>query len=390
MTFEPLDFVRLMHRRRERKEGGQFPPEFFDHLRGSWEELSFAYARLDPHKQLLPAVDFPGYLMTRCGNWTVFVPWPLVRYFPGNQVLSELIDLGVSITVSPTQHFCISGSAAWLGGQIAISDVDFCQYTDLTPSTIISKAIDFIKPTPSRILTRASYGNQDPIAATPPWEENWRRLERAMTAVNSIDGAERLMMDFVSNPVQLGPIPTSIVILSSDFNDRTRGAAPKSFVYQEAISVHDDLPSCPPWTLVDPEQLAGYLEFLLEEVKEYIDRGPLKALKRALSLALTIRLHDFATQAAEILHSTDAGIYSSANRVVELERQLARFGQMEREVMGAQLQAVLGTALPRGKGVGADSKLPERCQALVSDLLTVLDDLERRAGLESGSSAVGD
>src|SRR5688572_16991004 len=142
MAFEPIDFVWLLKRQAliDKGEADALPIEFFENLTVAWEELSFAYGGLDPAGRLMPALENPGYLTTDCDDWQVFVPWPLVTLFPGPQALSDLLRVGTTVVIQPATNFCISGSSAWMGGEIIVGDLDFCQYVPLPPASIASEA----------------------------------------------------------------------------------------------------------------------------------------------------------------------------------------------------------------------------------------------------------
>jgi hypothetical protein len=320
--FNPQDFIWFLVRHQEvlKNRALPVPSEFFDHLKVAWEELSFAYKALDPEQSLAPAVGKPGYLVTRCGDWIVFVPWPLVVTFPGPRVLANLLDVGRYVSIPPARNLCISGSSAWLGGRVVVGDIDYCQYVDNSPATIAKSSESFTSPTKERALVRASYGEDEAVVARPPWSETWSKLSSSM-AVDSRDNARRFMLDFVGVVESMGLMPISCVVLASNFADRTRGAAKKSFVFQEAIAFEGDAAE-PPWSLVDPDQLGDYLFFLREKARELIGEKPLKAVKRALSLAHTIRLDDCVKEGISILRSPAAAAYVSAARTKELHFEL--------------------------------------------------------------------
>jgi hypothetical protein len=250
--FNSEDFIWFLVRHREvlKNRAEPIPSLFFDFLRMALEELSFAYKALDPGKTLLPANGKPGYLMTRCGNWHVFVPWPLVVTFPGPVVLEVLLRVGKNVSIAPAKNLCISGSSAWLGEEVVIGDIDYCQYVDCSPALAIAAAEPLKNPEKDRVLIRASYGDKDETVAQPPWSGSWPNLSASMVA-DSLNNAQRLMLDFVGVAESMGLMPISCVVLACDFNDRSVGAAKRSFVFQEAIAFLND-PAEPPWSLVDP------------------------------------------------------------------------------------------------------------------------------------------
>jgi hypothetical protein len=109
------------------------------------------------------------------------------------------------------------------------------------------------------------------------------------------------------------------VVLASDYNDRKFGAAKKSYVFQEAVAV---LSGAPLWTLVSPSEFAAYISFLRNEIQTFVDKNPIKAVKRAVSLSLILGLNDFADRAFEILTSEDCADHIRTKRKIDIEQKL--------------------------------------------------------------------
>jgi hypothetical protein len=302
---------------------GSGPPvsdEQLEDIRERWRTLSIAYAGLDPAGRLQPAEEFPGYLTGTCGQWRLFVPWTLVSLFPDDGVLRHLIEVGLSVAIPPPETICISGSSTTLGSDIAIGDIDFCQYVAVPPALILQTAASFRDPVANRVLVAVSYGEKEHYVRvkTPEWQE-WERLSAKMSAVTEIDEADRFMAEFLERGEHFGLLPVSIVVLASDPSDRRRGAARHSYVFQEAIAVNGDgTVPVPAWTLVDPAQLGDYIDFLRRQMDEYRTAKPIKAVKRALSLVRTIRLHDLENEAIDLLESEAAAEYVRNQRQREV------------------------------------------------------------------------
>jgi hypothetical protein len=326
-VMEAADFLWLMVRQTEieLRGAGDLPNAPIDGLRRSFEEISFAYTRTDPNRRLVAATEAPGYLTAKLGGRQVFVPWPLVESFPDDEILSELIEIAGCVCIQPDDILCISGSATMLGHQIAIGDLDFCQYVTAAPVDIVGRATSFQTPDCLRALVEARYGDDNPVVATAPWETNWGDLEKAMAEAN-METAERFMTEFLACSGRFGLIPASNVVLPSDLSDRRRGAAARSFAFQEAVVMTNNTrsQSFPPWPLVDVSQLAMYLNLLRQHIEYYYDRDPIKAVKRALSFARTVRLHDWADRALELLSSQSAVRYVEESRSREVQKRSAR------------------------------------------------------------------
>lgn len=366
--FEPSDFLLLCKLGSETSTAQMF----LDELRVAWEELSFAYQRLDPNQCLLPASTVPGYLTTTCGKWHVFVPWPLVTSFPGPEIISTLLDAGSTVAIQPMVNLCISGSSAALGQDIVIADLDFCQYVELPPRELVHGARVFTSATDARILTKASYGNQSDIVAIPPWEQSWLQLEATMTNIVAVDDAQRFMLDFIGYSARFGLMPISNVILPTSRTDRTLGAADQSFVFQEAVATPMEQ-QAPPWGLVDPIQLCKYLRYLRAKMISLLDDSPVKALKRALSLSYTIRLHSFAPRALDILRSTECRVYLEARKATELRTRSNKCCDQEREFI---MKYAPGCDAAKEVPIPEFEKLTKKCRDLVNGLLAEIKALE--------------
>jgi hypothetical protein len=368
---EPIDFIRLVKR-----SPSVVPSEVQDHLEDALVELSRAYRKLDPDGRLEPAEDHPGYLTTACDSWQVFVPWPLVHVCPSDDVFKDLLQAGYRIACSPVDNLCISGSSAARGAKIEIGDLDFCQYVQAAPAQIVATAQTFKTPAPERVLTRASYGDPVLAFAIAPWPENWSKLESVMLLATTIKDAQRFMVDFLGSTVNFGVIPMSNVVLSSDFMNHYGGAAQASFVYQEAIAVPKGREG-PPWSLFDQCQVVRYLEFLRKQIEQHRKCKPVKAVKRALSLALTMRLWPLDREALRILESPACAAYVRASRTKELER-LKQSGDAETRAMALKQL----NDFPSNGGddeAAALRDLPQECERFIDEFMQALADLDGRA-----------
>ena len=202
-------------------------------------------------------------------------------------------------------------------------------------------AATFTTPMKGLVLIRARYGS---IVARRPWADQWRKLESEMNRTDTIDQAQRFMVEFLGSVSGFGALPISNVVLASDFNDRSRGAATQSFVYQELVAVLSAAPA-PPWSLVDPSQIAKYINFLRSQIDDYAIDKPLKAVKRALSLAHTIRLQEFVNGALDILVSPQSVAYIRFSRKREVSEKSADCTDYERGVVWDSVDAFSAEAV---------------------------------------------
>jgi hypothetical protein len=334
-VLEPADFLWIA-RRQEAIDVGEsqaepLPSEILALLRAHAERLSVFYSGLDPLGQLVSAANYPGYLMLRCESWQVFVPWPLAPSFPGQETVVDLIEIANKVALPPVTNVCISGSSAALGSDVAVGDLDFCQYVSLSPASIVDSAFAFTTPEEARVLIAASYGRS--CCVTAPWEQTWPTLRTSM-ADQTIPSADRFMLEFLGHSGRFGLLPVSTVVLASDFKNHASGAAARSFVYQEAVAIPCDAETPePPWTLVAPEDLGRYIGFLRKEIVNYAEVKPIKAVKRVLSLARTIGQHEFGDEALELLQSVTASAVIQQQRLSEIEAQYSRAGEPEQKLL---------------------------------------------------------
>jgi hypothetical protein len=356
------------------------PKDVLDNLPLFWAELSTAYARLDPNRTLESA-EAPGYLSTSCNEWRVFVPWSLVKSFPGPKVLADLLETGRTVSLDPIVNICLSGSSAGLGSNIEIGDVDFCQYASIAPAQMINEAIKFRRENPP-FLFKAQYGKA--AEAEAPWE-NWATLTAAMSAVTSIEGSERFMLEFIGRTREHRNIPISTVVLASDFGSRDVGAARHSFMFQEAAAVPNGQ-SAPVWSLVDPVEISDFVRFLREQLSKYAHVNPIKALKRGLMLANTILLTDFADEALAILTSEACRQHVRKHRIGELERLYKHYQQenmaWSQEVVSNEEERILDT----DGGSDSAGDLPSRCRDFVARLECAISDLESELEADFGAA----
>jgi hypothetical protein len=147
------------------------------------------------------------------------------------------------------------------------------------------------------------------------------------------------MLEFLGRSSHFGLVPVSTVVLACDFQDRSRGVAQQSFVYQEAAAVPTSA-RAPPWGLVDPHQISEYDEAL------------------------------------DILMSPACRQYIREKRNTELRALLDRFGM--RQQPPAQPQVALEARLTDVHDPKSASELPSRCREVIRKLEQQLADLEER------------
>lgn len=241
--------------------------------------------RSDGDGSLVVSATGMGYLTRRILERDIYVPFHLARVFPGTDTLSAIVETAASVALDGRSPICISGSVTFLGRQIPIADLDFCEYytasIDQLPRDVISKQAH----APTRWLVEVKV---DKTHHTSPWS--------SLTPNFPPIAAETVIkLDYVCDVPGFGAMPASSVILPLEF---ATDAYQRSFAYQEAVLCD----GTPPRTLLKPSELGRYLAFLLREIDKYAEKAKsersgmaaLKALKRQYSFLLLIGVDQIA------------------------------------------------------------------------------------------------
>ena len=355
------------------------PPDIETDISAALSELAEFYNECDPSGFLKGTSDNPGYLQGTCDRWNVFVPWPLARYFPNQTVLREILELGERASLASVESVCVSGSVTSLGGGLPIGDMDFCQYVPMTPKEYVGDAERFIFPDEHRVLVTVRYGPDDPLAVYAPWADSWPTVRDRLDACASLNEAGRFMVEFIGQCPCFGVLPVSTVILSSDFSSRSLGAARFSFAYQEAIttrSQHGQTGAI--WSLADPNQIGEYLCFLEDQIIDYADKKPIKALKRTFSLARIMGLENVADMALDILVRPELANYVTSDRQRDLRQMLARCSSIEITALRANFDIPFESA--EDDETSLPSPISDGCNDVVGLLWTALNELDEELG----------
>lgn len=254
-------------------------------LESAIEARTIIEQRSDGDGVLVVSPSGRGYLTRRILERDVYVPFHLARVFPGTNTLSAIVQTAVSVALDEYSPICISGSVTFLGRQIPIADLDFCEYyaapIDQLPKDVISKQAH----APTRWLVEVKV---DKTHHTSPW---------ISLAPNfpPIAAETVIKLDYVCDVPGFGAMPASSVILPSEF---AADAYQRSFAYQEAVLCA----GVPPRSLLDLSELGRYLEFLQRESDKYAEKArseqsgmaALKALKRQYSFLLLMGVDQIA------------------------------------------------------------------------------------------------
>jgi hypothetical protein len=192
----------------------------------------------------------------------------------------------------------------------------------------------------------------------PKWSQNCAHWD-AMAPLELArrideDGAYQLKLDFITNTHAVGAVEATnmALLLAAGREDEIVRA---SFAAQEVAIPGSVLPR----PLCEPLQLGRYINFLIEQVQHYADRNPVKALKRALSLARILMLPNWDADLIECLQDPRAALTAA----IEARSQL--FSTMSVET-------------------DTDSARAHTCESLRRSLESTITELEKALG-----SAVG-
>jgi hypothetical protein len=349
--FSPQDIVALA----VEVDRGAAPASVTKHLNRLIAEYAFQNSYSDPDQRLIATDAFPGYLVTQSGRWSVYVPWALVFAFPSPDVLDGLVAVAERSMLQGRGNVVLSGSTTFAGRFAGLGDIDLAQYVFDDVQDIASRVHELAHRDGPAILVRVRCHGE----YIAPWDELVAALH-GWTAL--ADKSERIKFDFIDGATPFGLMPVSNIVLPSDAGDHTKGAARKSFVFQEAVLALTDNP---PWPLVMAEELLRYLRFLVREILAYQTDNPMKAVKRALSLVRIVGLNDLGARAETVLASQAANMAAHQSCLRELDTLWTHVGAARR----ANLEAALAKKKEMAASMDVRASLAKECNAIVTEAL---------------------
>jgi hypothetical protein len=293
----------------------------------------------------------PGYLIRD----KVLVPFYLLEDLPGTTELAEIVALGLSLRVTKDGVICLSGSTALLGTLKFVGDIDYCEYAvadTYSTEDIVASATAHAVRTALPLCERVKVVN-------PKWSQNCADWDSAtpgeLTRRIDKDGAYQLKLDFITSTQTVGPVEATnmALLLAAGREDEIVRA---SFAAQEVPIPGSVLPR----PLCEPLQLGRYINFLIEQVQHYAQSNPVKALKRALSLARILMLPQWSDDLIERLQDPRAALTAA----MEARSQL--------------LESLSGTT--RASPARAQTR-----EALHRALESTIAELEKTLGVSSGT-----
>lgn len=271
----------------------------------------------------------PGYLTRSVHGTEVRVPWNLLKDFPPDQVLQEILALARQIRSGTDTALCISGSSALYTAVHPVGDIDFCEYVSLpTPESgdrsfartvlrVSSLADEHLVCTQLKILGPRPSHRSRPWILAPGEDEDF--LRAAM-------GTRAGKCDFVGRTEAEGVLEITNLVLLLE-SDAEEGSGRLSFPPQEAPITGEG--GWVPRQLADPLTLGRYIQWLRRDVSAQLsaekrEAGLAKAAKRALSLTRVLFLDELGDRLLDLMHEQDL-IHSSALRArLELRKKLHR------------------------------------------------------------------
>jgi hypothetical protein len=293
----------------------------------------------------------PGYLVRD----TVLVPFYLLQDLPGTAELAEIAALGLSLRLTDHGVICLSGSTALLGTLMFVGDIDYCEYAppgSYSTTGIVASASAHAIRVACPLCERVKVIN-------PKWSQSCAAWDSTtpveLARLIDEDGAYQLKLDFITNTQAVGTVEATnmALLLATGKEDEVVRA---SFAAQEVPILGSVLPR----PLCEPLQLGRYINFLIEQVQHYADANPVKALKRALSLARILMLPQWDDDLIEYLHDPRAGLTAAINARSQL------------------LQTLSGAT-------EADSPRAQTCEALRRSLEGTLEEFEKALGSPAGA-----
>jgi hypothetical protein len=306
-----------------------------DDIEGVWRSLAEIAVTLFRPASVDSA--HPGYVIRD----KVLVPFYLLQDLPGATELEEFAALGLSLRVTKNGLICLSGSMVLLGALKFVGDVDYCEYA--LPGTY--STLDIVASASAHAARTACPLCERVKVVNPPWSQSctaWdlttaKDLERLIA-----EGAYQMKLDFITSTQAVGAVEATnmVLLLAAGKEDEI---VRKSFAAQEAPIAGSVLPRL----LCEPLQLGRYINFLIEQVEYYREANPVKALKRALSLARVLMLPKWDDELIKYLHHPQAALTAAIearSQLLEKLNDVTVTGSpraLEREKMHRSLESTI-------------------------------------------------
>jgi len=276
----------------------------------------------------------PGYIIRD----EVLVPFYLLEDLPGTTDLAEIAALGLSLRLTEDGVICLSGSTALLGTLKFVGDIDYCEYalpgTYSTADVVASANVHAVR-TVLPLCERIKVVNPKWSQSCIDWDS---RAPVELKRCIDEDGAYQLKLDFITSTQTVGPVEATNMALLL-VAGREEEIVRASFAAQEVPIPGSALPR----PLCDPLQLGRYINFLIEQVQHYAVSKPVKALKRALSLARILMIPHWCDKLIRYLQEPQAALRAAMEARAQLLERLS--GTIDASSARAQTREGLHLAL---------------------------------------------
>jgi hypothetical protein len=298
----------------------------------------------------------PGYILRD----KVLVPFYLLQDLPGTTELAEFAALGLSLRVTEDGVICLSGSTALLGAMKFVGDIDYCEYA--VPGTYSTTGI--VTSTSAHAVRSICPLCERVKVVNPKWSRScgaWDPTTPVELTRLIDEGAYQLKLDFITSTQAVGTVEATnmALLLAEGREDEVLRA---SFAAQELPIPGSVLPR----PLCDPLQLGRYINFLIEQIQDYATKNPVKALKRALSLARILMLPQWDDDLIGYLQDPRAALTAAIearSRLLETLSSVTEAGSARAKTRENLRSSLESTIVELGKALGIPAGTQPATQA---------------------------
>ena len=323
---------------------------------------------------LTSSADHSGYFKGAINGIDFFVPWHLVEIFPGPEALSRIEELSRKVQLDHHGSICLSGSGVFKGAVKAIADLDFCEYLTASMGSIPHLIDQFFARLHDialvRIYTPKNRPSQNHFA---PWVRCPEPLRTQCITAKQPTDVPVMMFEHIAVDRELGLLPVTNRVLPVHRDDPAAGHGQTTFVFQEVVFARS---ASPPRTLIAPLELGDYVAWLREQIRLGVDEtsgkrlDAVKKLKRGLSLARLIHLHELAAQALTLLKDPSVERYVYQHSIAEIEKLINSLRPEEKKE--EFLREVKKSLMPLGAPLSDSER--DRVDADATDLVQRIGD----------------
>jgi hypothetical protein len=267
-----------------------------------------------------PSDVYYGYVEIPSNGCTVFVPFHVTYAFPVASCLAGLVGTAKAIRVSKQGEICLSGSSVYMGRLRAVGDIDYCEYFPLTDPTMLANVRRLARdPRKATVCARLRWGARNDQWPWPGLDSLLKDADQAFRNTHPSSG-DLWKLDFVGSAGRIGPLAITNLALAVDIPLAEEGGGQRSWVYQEAVIGFRK--GVPIRSMVRPEEIGNYLNWLRQQISDHVDEKPQKAAKRALSLASLMLLTEERDELLELLQAPELSKYVAHSALDEATKLL--------------------------------------------------------------------